>query len=661
MRADEYLSDVVLDPSLGNVGFGSGYFAWGFTLLDFANLYCPQHGTDPAKIAKKLWGNWCWHPERFKWVKHDPLIGPYTKNGDNIVLERGFVQFIYNPLLRLHNAIAEQDFTSLNDICLAFGLPEIAPSPDLTPKQLYRHVLHGWLPCSATLIHLISNLPNPCQAQMYRISRIYSGPLDSPLGQSLVNCDPNGEVMIYISKMVPQEQRMVAFGRVFSGTIIPGKKVNVFAAGYKFGESHDLNSGRVSRTLCMLVGRGSAVDQVPAGNLVGLDGIDKFILKTATISTDREAHPFVDMKFTVAPVVKYAIDVPTQHLNKLNNSLKTLVKSDPLLVVATSSAGERTIGVSGVLHGETVLKKLQRLMGSVKVQTKQPIVSYCEGVTRGTGGQGFPDIVLAKSPNNHNRLYCTAQPLAPSVVKALQNDDINSTMSVKALQKTLQALDFDPEVNAKKIWCFGGEPEAKANVFVDKTAGVNYLNEIKPHVVAMFQQITFTGVLCEEPLLGCQFNLVDCTLHPDSVHRGAGAIMPATRRIVKGAQLASGPCLYEPIYLVEITVASSMQQRALDTIFQRRGQLLEIRTDSSGTTSVIEAHLPVAQSFDFDAALRGATGGEAFQQCAFSHYAEVQGNPLEEGSEAFNIMMDIRRRKGLKEEIPIISDYNDRL
>ena len=45
----------------------------------------------------------------------------------------------------------------------------------------------------------------------------------------MTNCDPTGPLMMYISKMVPTSDkgRFYAFGRVFSGKIATGQKVNI--------------------------------------------------------------------------------------------------------------------------------------------------------------------------------------------------------------------------------------------------------------------------------------------------------------------------------------------------------------------------------------------------------------------------------------------------
>jgi elongation factor 2 len=76
---------------------------------------------------------------------------------------------------------------------------------------------------------------------------------------------------------------------------------------------------------------------------------------------------------------------------------------------------------------------------------------------------------------------------------------------------------------------------------------------------------------------------------------------------------------------------------------------------------MVKAFLPVAESFGFTAVLRGATAGKAFPQCVFSHWAQVNGDPLSLESKAAQTVADIRKRKGLKEGVPPLDQYLDRL
>ena len=43
-------------------------------------------------------------------------------------------------------------------------------------------------------------------------------------------------------------------------------------------------------------------NRFPSGNIVGLVGIDPFLLKTGTLTTSETAHNMKAMKFSVSPV-----------------------------------------------------------------------------------------------------------------------------------------------------------------------------------------------------------------------------------------------------------------------------------------------------------------------------------------------------------------------
>ncbi|RAL66150.1 hypothetical protein DID88_005822 [Monilinia fructigena] len=63
--------------------------------------------------------------------------------------------------------------------------------------------------------------------------------------------------------------------------------------------------------------------------------------------------------------------------------------------------------------------------------------------------------------------------------------------------------------DARKIWCFGPDTNG-ANLLVDQTKAVQYLNEIKDSVVSGFQWASREGPIAEEPMRSCRFNIMDC-------------------------------------------------------------------------------------------------------------------------------------------------------
>lgn len=85
-------------------------------------------------------------------------------------------------------------------------------------------------------------------------------------------------------------------------------------------------------------------------------------------------------------------------------------------------------------------------------------------------------------------------------------------------------------------------------------------------------------------------------------------------------------------------------------------------TQVAGTPMfVVKAHLPVNESFGFTADLRSNTGGQAFPQCVFDHWQVLTGNLVDASSKTKNVLDDIRKRKGLKEGLPDLDQYLDKL
>jgi elongation factor 2 len=93
---------------------------------------------------------------------------------------------------------------------------------------------------------------------------------------------------------------------------------------------------------------------------------------------------------------------------------------------------------------------------------------------------------------------------------------------------------------------------------------------------------------------------------------------------------------------------------------QRRGIVIEEIQISGTPLNLVKAFLPVSESFGFTGMLRGNTQGKAFPQCVFDHWELIKGLPLID-EKARNTVLTIRKRKGLKEGIPDVNEYMDKL
>lgn len=214
-------------------------------------------------------------------------------------------------------------------------------------------------------------------------------------------------------------------------------------------------------------------------------------------------------------------------------------------------------------------------------------------------------------------------------------------------------------VMPKKLWAFG--PDGKGpNWMMDATRAAEFLNEIKDSVCNGFQIVSKGGPLCEEGLRGVIFKLLDVTLHADAIHRGMGQVMPAARSMMFASVYTASPTLMEPLYLAEITVPVSDVGGVYSTLSLRRGEIVEEVPRAGTPMTFIRAYLPVNESFGFTTALRAATGGKAFPQCAFDHWQAMNGDAFA-GSKVAEIVKAIRERKGLKMPMPPLEEYLDKL
>lgn len=125
--------------------------------------------------------------------------------------------------------------------------------------------------------------------------------------------------------------------------------------------------------------------------------------------------------------------------------------------------------------------------------------------------------------------------------------------------------------------------------------------------------------------------------------------------------MTSGPGLLEPVYLVNISVPQDAMGNVYGVLTKRRGHVFTEEQKPGTPQMTLLAYLPVMESFGFTADLRSNTGGKAFPQCSFDHWELMTGNPMEAGSKSNEVVLGVRKRKGLAPEIPPLDRYLDKL
>uniref|UniRef100_A0A672I5E3 Elongation factor 2-like n=1 Tax=Salarias fasciatus TaxID=181472 RepID=A0A672I5E3_SALFA len=645
------MGNIMIDPVIGTVGFGSGLHGWAFTLKQFAEMYVAKC-KKVEDMMKKLWG------ERFT----DPFTGKIVKtatgpNGQKF--PRTFSQLILDPIFKVFDAIMNFRKEETAKLIEKLDVKLDSEDKEKEGKPLLKAVMRRWLPAGDALLQMITiHLPSPVTAQKYRCELLYEGPGDDEAAMGIKNCDSKAPLMMYISKMVPTSDkgRFYAFGRVFSGCVSTGLKVRIMGPNFTPGKKEDLFVKPIQRTILMMGRYVEPIEDVPCGNIVGLVGVDQYLVKTGTITTYEQAHNMRVMKFSVSPVVRVAVEAKNPaDLPKLVEGLKRLAKSDPMVQCIIEESGEHIIAGAGELHLEICLKDLEEDHACIPLKKSDPVVSYRETVS-----EASDRTCLSKSPNKHNRLFMTCRPFPDGLAEDIEKGDVTSQQDLKVRARYL-AEKYEWDVTeARKIWCFGPDGTGP-NLLVDTTKGVQYLNEIKDSVVAGFQWAAKEGVLCEENMRAIRFEINDVTLHADAIHRGGGQIIPTARRVLYACQLTASPRLMEPVYLVEIQCPEQVVGGIYGVLNKKRGHVFEEFNVVGTPMFMVKAYLPVNESFGFTADLRSNTGGQAFPQCVFDHWQILPGDPSDPTSKPAQIVAEIRKRKGLKEGIPDLDNYLDKL
>ncbi|KAH7820525.1 putative elongation factor 2 [Monocercomonoides exilis] len=643
-----------MDPIYGTVIFGSGELEFGFTLEQMAKMYEKKLGTPAEIIIHKFWGDWYFNPFTKKWQDNNN-----SGIESNPKLKRGFVQFVLEPIIQLFEAVMKGNIKILSKILGQLNICLSSEELQAKEQHLEKSVMNSWIPVADALLEaIILHLPSPVEAQRYRMATLYSGPLDDECATAIRTCDPEGPLMIFISKLIPVKEQFLAFGRVYSGTVRSGMTVYIQGKDHVPGKKDDIVAKSINECLLCIGNVFKAVEEVPCGNIVCLSGLEEVIKKTATVTNSKNACNFVEMRFSVSPVVRVAVEPKeASDLPKLLEGLRRLSQSDPLCQVSTSDTGEHIIAGSGELHLEICLKDLKdNFMGGTEIKMSQPIVQYCESVTT-TSSQ----ICLVKSPHKQARLFASAEPLSEELVDSLDRGkcDQLSCDDAKLSEYLVNSYEWNA-ADAKQIWCFGPNENA-TNVLVDQTRGAYFHDTTKEAIKEGFKWVTANGVLCGELMRGVRFNIIDASFHASPERCGRSQMIQPTRRCLYASELCANPALLEPVYLAEIIVPSNFSECTCDCLRNRRGMIISEELRAGTSVMCIKAHLPVSMSFGFAAELRAKTAGQALPQCALDHWQKLSGDVYDPSSQSGAVVKFVRKFKGLAEALPNLEELTDKI
>ncbi|MFH2021493.1 MAG: elongation factor EF-2 [archaeon] len=471
---------------------------------------------------------------------------------------------------------------------------------------------------------VVTHLPNPHDAQKYRIPKIWHGDIESKFGQDLLLCNPNGEVAFIPTKIVvdPLAGEILG-GRLFSGTMRKGLSIYLNNA-----KSHS----RIQQVYIYNGAKREVVDEVPAGNIIGIAGPkDGFAGETIT---ENPQDSFEGIKHIFEPVVTKAVEATKpSDLPKLVEVLKKVAKEDPSIVIKINEeTGEHLMSGMGELHLEIIENRIRTEKG-LEIRTSPPIVVFRETVLKNSREYE------GKSPNKHNKFLFKVEPLSPEILGAIKSGELPEMRIKKKapeLWEKLVNLGMDAKEARKVKDIFNG------NMLVEDTRGQVHMGEVIELINDMFEDVMNAGPLAKEPCIGVKVILTDMTLHEDNIHRGPAQVYPAVRDSIRAAMLDAKAMLFEPVQILQFDTPTRFMGEVSKLLSSKRGQMLDM--DSGDEFTVIKGKLPVAEMFGLSNDLRGGTEGRA----SFAVIDQTFEKLPEELQQ--KIIGQIRNRKGIVEE-----------
>jgi len=470
---------------------------------------------------------------------------------------------------------------------------------------------------------VIEHLPNPVDSQAYRIPIIWHGDLESEDGKSLVKCDSNGSLYFVITKIVIDPQAgEISAGRVFSGTVKRG--TDVYLNRLK-------QDSKIQQVFIYNGAKREIVDNVPAGNFVGVAGVKAYAGETITL--EQVETPIEKITHIFEPVITKAIEAKQpSDLPKLIEVLRMVGKEDPTIQIEINEeTGEHLMHGMGELHLEVIENRIRTEKG-VEVQTSPPIVVYRETITKPS------QEAVGKTPNKHNLFFFKVEPLEDSIFNAIKKGEI---IERRIKKKDLELRDKLVECGMNSKTALKVKDIFKGNMFLDMTRGQVHVGEVIEMLLDMFEDVMKKGPLAQEPCVNVKVMLTDMKLHEDAIHRGPAQVYPAVREGIRGAMMTARPLMFEPYQIHRIEAPSEFLGEISKLISNKRGQLLDAQQE--GNLSIIKAKLPVGEMFGWSSDLRSATGGRGNSSLVDQMYEKLPEELQEKTAK------QIRDRKGLSD------------
>ena len=329
---------------------------------------------------------------------------------------------------------------------------------------------------------------------------------------------------------------------------------------------------RISRILQMHANKREELDEVSAGQIVGVVGLKR--ANTGHTLCDEKSPIILESMDFPEPVIEVSVEpVSKTDQDVLSNALVKLSEEDPTFQVSfNEKTGQTIIAGMGELHLEILIARLFREF-KVQANVGTPQVAYIEAITKAvekidkkfvkqSGGRGqFGHVVINVQPNESGKGYH----------------------------------------------------------FENKIVGGAIPREFISSVDQGIREGLSGGILAGYPLEDIRVELVYGSYH--DVDSSEIAFRIAGSMAIKDACRKADPVLKEPIMRVEVVTPEEYLGEVMGDINSRRGKVDGMNQRKDAQT--INASVPLSQMFGYATDLRSLTQGRAVFHMEFSYHQQV--------------------------------------
>jgi elongation factor G len=335
---------------------------------------------------------------------------------------------------------------------------------------------------------------------------------------------------------------------------------------------------RIERLFLMHANRRDEIELADTGSIISTLGL-KNTFTGDTLCSQTQPILLESIRFP-EPVISVAIEPRTRaDQDKMGDALRKLTEEDPTFKVNfNEETGQIVIAGMGELHLEVIIHRLLSEFG-VTAKVGKPRVAYKETITIATRTEGK----FVRQTGGHGQYGHVWLEIEPSA----------------------RGSGFE---------------------FVDKVKGGVIPRQFIPPIEAGVREALEAGVVAGYPLVDIKVTAIDGSYH--EVDSSDLAFKMAGSMALKHGVAKANPILLEPIMRMEVVTPKEFLGDIIGDITSRRGHIESIETH--GDICIIQALVPLSETFGYATSLRSQTQGRASHTLEFHSYQEIPASQSKE-------------------------------